>query len=153
MAAQLVDDVDEFLRIGDFDVARSRQVDLALGDDPSGPRAHAEDTVSEEDRFAQIMRDENHGETLGGMQVADDAPEFLAGEGVERTEGLVQHQKLWLVDQRAAQRGALLHASGKLPREFRALPGEPDLGKQRLGTRLVFLAMAAQAPAMRLHDL
>ena len=61
MTAQLVDDVDEFLGIGDFDVARSWQVDLALGDDPPGPGAHAEDPVGKEHRFAQIMSDENHG--------------------------------------------------------------------------------------------
>jgi hypothetical protein len=58
------------------------------------------------------MRDQHHGDAARGMQVADDAPQFLAGEGVERTERLVQHQQLRLVDQRAAQRGALLHAAG-----------------------------------------
>ena len=52
----------------------------------------AEDPVGQEHRFAQIMSDENHGEALGGVQVPDDAPEFLAREGVERTEGLVEHQ-------------------------------------------------------------
>src|SRR3954467_12388462 len=44
--------------------------------------------------------------------------------GLERAERLVEHQQIRLVDQRAAERGALLHAAGELPWEFVALPGE-----------------------------
>ena len=47
-------------------------------------------------------------------------------------ERLVQHQQARLVDQRAAQRGALLHAARQLPGILGAQPGEADLGQQRL---------------------
>ncbi len=88
-----------------------------------------------------------------GMQVADHAPQFLAREGVERAERLVQHQQLRLVDQRAAQRGALLHAAGQLPGIFAAEAAEPDRGEQVLGARDIFRLVAADLAAMRLHDL
>ena len=51
------------------------------------------------------------GNALRGMQVADDAPEFLAGEGIKRPEGLIKHQQLGLVNERAAKVGTLLHAA------------------------------------------
>ena len=55
------------------------------------------------------------GDLARRMQVADHAPQLLAGEGIERAERLVEHQQVRLVDQRAAERGALLHAAGQLP--------------------------------------
>ena len=56
------------------------------------------------------------------------------------------------MDQRAAQRGALLHAAGKLPGKFVALPVEADRGEQRFGARDIFGLVAADAAAMRLDD-
>ena len=58
------------------------------------------------------------GDLARRMQVADHAPQLLAREGVERAERLVQHQQFRLVDQRAAERGALLHAAGQFPRDI-----------------------------------
>ena len=60
------------------------------------------------------------------------APQLLAGELIERAERLVEHQQLRLVDQRAAERGALQHAAGELPGIFVAEAREPDLREQRL---------------------
>ena len=117
VAAQLVDDVGEGRRVGDLEVARAGQVDLALGDDAAGPRAHAEDAVGEERRLAQVVGDEDDRDAARRVQVADHAPQLFAREGVEGAEGLVEHQQLRLVDERAAERGALLHAAGELPRD------------------------------------
>ena len=52
-------------------------------------------------------------------------PQFLAGEHVERGEGLVQHQQRGIVDQGAAKRRALLHAPGKLPGKMILEAGKP----------------------------
>ena len=68
-------------------------------------------------------------------------------------EGLVEHQELRLVDERAAERGALLHAAGELPGILVALALEPDLGEQRLGPGDVLGPVAAQARAVGLDDL
>ena len=130
--AQFMDDVGEGRRVADLEVPRPRQVDLALGDDAAGARAHAEDAVGEEHRLAQIVRHQDHGDALGRMEIADHAPQLLAREGVERPEGLVEHEELRLVDERAAQRGALLHAAGELPGIPVALArSRPDLVEKR----------------------
>ena len=82
------------------------------------------------------------GDLARRMQVADHAPQLLAREGVERAERLVEHQQLRLVDQRAAERGALLHAARQLPRKFLAQAAEPDRGQQLFGARDIFGACA-----------
>src|SRR5215472_11369842 len=50
------------------------------------------------------------------VQVAHDAPQLLASEAVEGTEGLIQ-QQLRFMDESAAQRGTLLHTARQLPGE------------------------------------
>ena len=109
------------VREGHFEIARPRQFDAALDQDAARPRRHHEDAVGEEHRLAQIVRHQDHGDLARRVQVADHAPQLLAGEGIERAERLVEHQQLRLVDQRAAQRGALLHAAGQLPGKLVAL--------------------------------
>ena len=83
--------------------------------DAAGPPAHDVDGVGEIDRLAQIVRHQHAGEALLQPQRLHDAPQLLAGEGVERAERLVEHQQLGLVDQGAAEVGALLHAARELP--------------------------------------
>jgi hypothetical protein len=102
------------------------------------------DAVGEEHRLAQVVGHEDRGEALLRVQVADHLPQLLAGEGVERPEGLVQHQELRLVDQRAAQARALLHAARELPGILAPLPRQPDRGQQRLGLAR-YSAVPAQA--------
>ena len=80
-----------------------------------GPRAHHMDRVGEEHRLAQVVGDEHDREAEPLPDVAQHAPQFLAREGVERGERLVEHQQRGLVDQRAAERGALLHAARQFP--------------------------------------
>ena len=60
------------------------------------------------------------------VQIAHHAPQLLAREGIERAERLVEHQQVGLVDQRAAEVGALLHAARELPGELGAEALEPD---------------------------
>ena len=99
----LMDDVLELLRKGDVEIARARQVDLALDDDAARPRRHHEHAVGEEYRFAQIVGDQHDRDLARRMQVANDAPELFARERIERAERLVQHQELGFVNERAAQ--------------------------------------------------
>ena len=129
--AQLVHDVGERVVVGDLEVARPRQVDLAPRDDPPGALAHHVDGVGEEHRLAQVVRHQHHREALLPPQVAQHAPQLLARERVERAERLVEHQQLRLVDQRAADRRALLHAAGQLPRELVLVAVQPDGLQQR----------------------
>jgi hypothetical protein len=115
VAAQFVHDVGEFGRVGDLDVARARQVDLALHHKTPGAPAHHVHRVGQEDAFAQVVRDQDDVELLHRVQVAQDAPQLFTREGVQRAEGLVQQQHLGLVHQGAADAGALLHAARQLP--------------------------------------
>ena len=78
-----------------------------------------------------------------GMEVADHAPELLAREGVERAERLVEHQQLRLVDERAAERGALLHAAGELPGILVALPLSPTCASSA-SARATYSALCAR---------
>ena len=119
----------------------------------AGPRRHHEDAVGEEHRLAQVVRHQHDGDLARRVQVADHAPQLLARERIERAERLVEHQQIRLVDQRAAERGALLHAAGELPGKLVALAAEADRGEQRLGARDVFGLVAADAAAVRLDDL
>ena len=66
-------------------------------------------------------------------ELLQDRPQLLARELVERAEGLVEQQQARLVDQRAAEIGALKHAAGKLPGKFAAKSLEADLLQQRMG--------------------
>src|SRR6476661_4363259 len=88
--AQLVHDADELVGVGDLELARPRNVDHAPREDPAGALAHDVDRVGEKGRLAQIVRDEHHGEAVARPQVAQNAPQLLARERVERRERLVE---------------------------------------------------------------
>lgn len=92
------------------------------------PCAHHENLVGEKGCFAQIMRYQNDGNPLRGMQIADDAPQFLAGKSIKRAERLIQHQKVRLVDQGAGL--ALAHIAPQRLSLYRMLADrfgrEPD---------------------------
>src|SRR5260370_936029 len=137
----------------DVEVARARQIDRLGHDDVSGPRAHDMNVIGEERRFAQVMRDQDHGEAELLPQVAQHAPQFVAREGVERGERLVEHQQRRLMDQCAAERDALLHAAGELPRKTLGEAVEPDGLEQCLGLVAVVLPLASELAAVRLDDL
>ena len=62
--AQLEHDVGELLGVGELQLARARQLDLALDHDAARAAAHHVDGVGEEDRLAQVVRDEDDVELL-----------------------------------------------------------------------------------------
>src|SRR5216683_4762560 len=151
--AQLVDELDEMRLEGGGQGARPRDVDLPAEHDAAGAAAHDIDRVGEKDRLAQIVRHQHAGEALFQPQRLHDAPQFLAREGVEGAERLVEHQQLRLVDQRAAEVGALLHAARELPRELFGKIGEPHRVQKLHRARLVFGAMPAETALVRLDHL
>ena len=106
-----MDDVGELLGVGDLQIAWARQLDFLSHDETSGALAHDIDRVGQEDGLTQIVCDQDDVELLLVPQVAKDAPQLFAGERVERTKRLVEQQHLGLVNQRAANAGALLHAA------------------------------------------
>ena len=93
------------------------KVDAAVVEDAAGPRAHHADAAGEKAGLAQIVRHQQHGRLVRHPEVLQDRPQLLARELVERAEGLVEQQHARLVDQRAAEIGALKHAAGELPRD------------------------------------
>ncbi|MOA54174.1 hypothetical protein D3C78_1777470 [compost metagenome] len=78
--------------IHDIELARAGKRHAVFREHAARPCAHHENLVGQKCRLAQIMGHKDDGDTLCGVQVADDAPQFLAGEGIERAERLVQHQ-------------------------------------------------------------
>ncbi len=153
VAAQFMHDVGEFGRVGDLQIARSRQVNVALDD--KTPRAAAHDIygIGQEHRLAQVMRDQDDVELLLGPEVAQDAPELLAREGVERTEGFVEQQHLGFVDERAADAGALLHTARELPGKLVLVAAQPHFLQQGACALLVFLALGLEVAAVGFDDL
>src|SRR5260221_303300 len=104
--------------------------------------------------ITQIVGDQQHGRLVGHPEVLQDRPQFLARELVERAEGFVEQQHTRLMDQRAAQIGALKHAAGELPGKTAAEALEADLLQQRIGlVAELGLAEFSKLRAKRLDDL
>ena len=140
-------------RVGHFDGARPRERHFGVVDDLSRPRPHHANPVGEIAGLFQIVGDQQHGRPHLHPQVLHDRPQLFAGELIERAERLVEHEKLRLVHQRAAQRGALQHAAGQLPGMLVAEIGEADFLQQRFGAVAEFgLALCAVLFAKRRHD-
>jgi hypothetical protein len=112
------------------------------------------DPGSEIGRFPQVVRHQHDGRSARQPEVLHHAPQFLAGELVERAERLVEHQQLRFMDERAAERGPLQHAARQLPGIFVAEAGETDLRQQSLDPVAKFSsALAAIVAPERRHDL
>ena len=146
-------DVGETRLEADVEIARAWQLDPLGHDDVSRPRAHDVDVVGKKGGFAQVVRDQDDGEAELLPNVAQHAPQLFARERIQRGERLVQHQQCGLMDERAAERDALLHAAGQLPGKTLAEAVEPYGLEQRLGGGAIMLPLAAKLVAVGLHDL
>jgi hypothetical protein len=100
---------------------------------PRGQHHHA---GAEKHRLADAVGHEHDGlpGLLPDMQQLQ--VHFLARERVERAKRLVHQDELGIVDERARDGGALLHAAGELIRILFLAAPEPDQGKElaRAGT-------------------
>ena len=99
---------------------------------PGGEHDHAR---AEKHRLGDAVRDEHD----GLFRLLPDAQQLevhlLARERIERAERLVHQDQLGIVDQRARDRRALLHAAGKLVGIFVLVALEPDQREQIAGAR------------------
>jgi hypothetical protein len=84
--------------------------DLALGEH--------RDTVADRIERVEIVGDEEHGEAERIAEFQDELVECRRADRIEPRGGLVEEQQLGIERQRAGDAGPLLHAAGKLAREF-----------------------------------
>jgi len=94
--------------------ARARQRHLDDGLDAARPRGHHVDAVGQENRFLDVVGDEQHRDAELLPDIGQDLLHHHAGLGIERAERLVHQQHLRARRQRADDADALLHAARKL---------------------------------------
>ena len=97
-------------------VARPRQVDVVDPREPARPRRHDDDAVGEEDRLADVVRDEHDRLAALAPEPEQKQVHLVARERVERAERLVHQQHVRVLRQRADDRRALLHPARELAR-------------------------------------
>jgi hypothetical protein len=114
-------------------VPRARQIDRDDVADPAGARRHHDHPVGEEHRLGDAVRDEQH--RLAALVPDPQELEVhrLARHRVERAERFVHQEQRRLVDERAADADALLHAARELAGVLALEAGEPD--EPQVGTR------------------
>ena len=111
-----IDFVDQRDEAGGLAVAGMRNVYGKVGVNVSGVAAKDDDAIGENDRFFDIMRNDENG-ARGNLVPEPEFQKFAAqrfrSEYVERGERLVHEKHFRLDDQRTGHADALLHAAGK----------------------------------------
>ncbi len=128
------------LEIGAFARALGEAVvehDLDLLDDAAGAGGHHQDAVGQQDRLVDAVGHQHDGLAGAAPDLKQRVLHRFAGQRVKRAERLVHQQQLRVVDQRAADRDALLHAAGQLARVFVLEAGEAGHGQQFAGAGAV----------------
>ena len=100
-------------------MARLREVDLDLGQDPSGIRRKHEDPVAHQDGFLDIVGDhQDRGDRHSSFapEVEQVGAQCFRRQHVERRERLVHQQHFWMHDERTGKSHPLTHAAGELLR-------------------------------------
>ena len=96
----------------------------------AGPGGQHDDARAEEHGLGDAVGDE-HDRLLRLLPDAQQLKvHLLARQRIERAERLVHQDQLRIVDQRARDRGALLHAAGELVRVFVLRALQPDQREQ-----------------------
>src|SRR6516165_7200646 len=125
---------------------RPRQIDAYLLDDTAGGRAHHNNTVGEQNRLVDVMRDKYYCRLELIPHLQKKALHEYASLEVERGEWLVHHDEFRTFDQGTGNRHALLHSAGKL---MRAMSGE---AREVHTLQKVRHAGLAFGPGHLLHD-
>src|SRR5215471_2378608 len=105
---------DERGRVGDLDRPRPRQVDSDRLEHSPRALAHHDNSVAEEDRFVDAVRDEERGLLVLLPDAEQLVAHRLAGLRVERAERLVEEQDLRVDGERPRDADALPHAARQL---------------------------------------
>jgi hypothetical protein len=107
-----------------------RQLDGHECLDATRARRHHRDAVGHENRFIDVVRDEEHRLPVGFPDAEQELLHQRACLVVKRAERLVEQQDLGIVGERAGQGGSLLHAAGELLGEVIFEAFQPDLRNQ-----------------------
>ncbi len=113
------------------DLTRPVQFDVLLMGDPAA--VHDQDTVGEQHRLLDVVRDQQHRAAPALPHLPDQALGLDPGERVEGAERLVEQQQAGLAHQRAGEGGALGLASGQGLRPGVDAMTEADLVQRPLG--------------------
>ncbi len=81
---------------------------------PPRTRRHNVDRVRKEERLFHIVSDEKHRARMGEPHVLQPVVHLAAGDGVQRTEWLVQQKDFVWLKERAEECQALAHAPTEL---------------------------------------
>src|SRR6185295_1480936 len=124
--------------------ARVRQLDREVVGHPGRPGGEDDDARAEKDRLGDAVGDEE--DRLARFLPDPEQLEvhLLARQRIERAERLVHQHELGIVDERARDRRALLHAAGKLVRTLVLGAGEADEREQRARTLAALLRRQAE---------
>jgi len=105
-------EADEFLAGHGIDPARPWQRDRHLFADAPWTVRHDQDAIGEEERFIDVMGDEDHGGADAGPDIEQELLHHLARLRIEGSERLVHQHHPRMVDEHAGDLGTLLHATG-----------------------------------------
>src|SRR5712691_3035912 len=110
--------------------ARMRELDAEIVGHARRPRGEHDHARAEKHRLGDAVGDEDDGllRFLPDAQQLD--VHLLARERIERAEWLVHQDQLGIVDERAGDGRALLHAAGKLVGVFVLVALEPDQSEE-----------------------
>src|SRR3954454_16954479 len=113
--------------------ARMGQLDAEVVRHPRRPGREHDHPGAEKHRLGDTVGDEDDGLFRFFPDAQKLEVHLLARERIKRTERLVHQDQLGIVHERARNRGALLHAAGKLVRVFILVALEPDQREQVAG--------------------
>ena len=128
-----------------------RDVDVERRLDPSRPRRQDDDAIAEPRRLADVVGDEQDGQTALPGQRLEFVVQGVPGHRVEGPERLVHQQDVGVLGESAGHRRPLAHTTGQLVRTLLAEPSEMNGLQQQLGT-LAALLLADPGEAHRQLD-
>ena len=111
--------------------------------DPAGARREDHGPIRDEDRLGDAVRHEDDGRRGLLPQPEQLDVEPLAGQRVERAEGLVEEEDRWPEGERPRERDPLTHPARQAMRASRSEAGQPDEPEHLEGAHLAFIARNA----------
>ena len=112
-------------------VARPRQVDLDLLEQPARPRPHHQHAIRQHHGLVDVVRDQDQRRPRVVPEVEQMVLQVAPREGVERGERLVEQQHFRLRHQRARNRHPLRLPAGQFARPGLALSARPTRASAR----------------------
>src|ERR1700730_13793749 len=132
-------DLEKLRRFADAEIALARQRIVDHFDHTAWAWAHHDDLGRQEHRLRYRVRDENAGLARPPPEGRQMQVKMVAGDFIERPEGLVHQEKARREAQRSRDRHSLLHAARQLPREFAFKLGKADQPELLSGVSAPFI--------------